>query len=391
MRNFIFIFILSIFSYKSFAQNVDFSIHESFISTRAKGMGGAFTAVTDDYNSMFYNPAALARVKEGNLHLFVRGAIDPKYFDLADDLDKAENAVDEEQAIADVLTKNYGNNFYSRVPTIGAIWIRPNWGVAIIPADLTLNLGMHQQIGPAISVNAYLDTTLAYSYARNVKWGQAGELSVGATAKLINRVQASESVGVAQLAGDQDLFDQGSAREGLFGDMDIGFLYSPKIPEKGFFSLLKAAKPDFALVVRNALDMDPITNLGIIGDDSSDAFKMQRRLDLGSKWQLPQFWVFDPKFAWDVRNILHENWSFEKGNHVGFELGWEMYSWWRGYWSVGLNQWAFDFGDLENWTFGFGAELGWFQIDLATWQENVGTETIDIRSRRYMVELSLDF
>lgn len=354
-------------------------------------MGGAFSAVADDYNSMFYNPAALARLEEGNLHMFVRAAIDTNYFELADDIDKANNESDEETAIANVLSENYGNNYYSRLPTIGAIWVRPNWGIAIIPADLTVDLALHQQIGPSIAVNAYLDTTLAYGYARNVKWGQKGKLSVGATLKVINRVQASEAVGIAQLSGDNEFFDQDSANEGLFADFDLGFLYTPEISKKSFFSFLKYSRPTFAFVTRNLIDSGPITNLNLINEESKDAYKLQRRIDFGSKWQLPKFWVFDPKFAWDIRNILHENWSFEKGNHVGFELGWKMYSWWRGYWSAGLHQWAFDFGDLENWTFGFGAEIGWFQIDLSTWQENVGTEAIDIRGRRYMVELSLDF
>ncbi len=384
-------FLILLLSLPIFAQNVDFSIHESYISTRAKGMGGAFTAVVDDYNSMFYNPAALARLEEGNMHLFLRAAIDTSYLDLADDLNEAGDSDDEETAIANVLTDNYGNNFYSRVPTIGGIWVRPNWGIAIIPADLTIDLGMHQQIGPAVSVNAYLDTTLAYSYARNVKWGQKGELSVGATAKLINRVQASESVGIAQISADESLFDQDSANEGLFGDLDVGFLYTPRISKKSMFSFMKYTKPTFGLVARNLLDLGPVTNLGLISEDSKDAFKMQRRIDFGTKIQLPKLWVFNPKFAWDIRNMLHENWSFQKGNHVGFELGWKLFSWWRGYWSVGLNQWAFDFGDLANWTFGFGAEFGWFQLDFATWQEDVGTEDIDIRGRRYMLELSLDF
>ncbi|MCB0355745.1 MAG: hypothetical protein KDD40_02000 [Bdellovibrionales bacterium] len=209
--------------------------------------------------------------------------------------------------------------------------------------------------------------------------------------KVINRVQASEAVGIAQLSDDQDVFDKSSANEGLFADLDLGFLYTPKIGKKSFFRFLKYSKPSFAFVTRNLVDSGPLTNLNLVDENSKDAYKLQRRIDLGSKWQLPKFWVFDPKFAWDIRNMLHENWSFEKGNHVGFELGWKMYSWWRGYWSAGLNQWAFDFGDLDNWTFGFGAELAWFQIDLSTWQENEGTDTIDIRGRRYMVELSLDF
>ena len=56
-----------------------------------------------------------------------------------------------------------------------------------------------------------------------------------------------------------------------------------------------------------------------------------------------------------------------------------------------MNQWFFDFSKTENWTLGFGARFAWFQIDVSTWQEDMGTKDIDIKNRRYMVELSLDF
>ncbi len=373
------------------ARNVDFSIHNSYISTRAMGMGGAFAAVVDDQSAIFYNPAALARRTDGNMHFFLRGALDNKYAKLSSELDDAQKETDKEQAIADVLTENYGNDYYSRIPTIGASWVRPNWGIAFVPVDLTVDLSLHQQIGPAIALNAYLDTTLAYAYARNVKWGQSGTLSVGGAFKLTNRVEASESVGIAQLAGGGEVFDKDSAHEGLFADIDLGTLWTPKIPDAGWRSWLHFAEPTFAVTVRNLIDSGPVANLGTIGKDSGDASKMQRRLDLGSKWKLPSFWVFEPKFAWDIRDILHENWSFKKGNHVGFEMYWKMFNWWKGYWSVGMNQWAFDPKDFGNWTLGFGARFAWFQLDLATWQEDVGTASIDIRSRRYMLELSLDF
>lgn len=52
------------------APALDFSIHQPYISTRAMGMGNAFTAVADDHSAMFYNPAALARRENGNLHFF---------------------------------------------------------------------------------------------------------------------------------------------------------------------------------------------------------------------------------------------------------------------------------------------------------------------------------
>ncbi|MCB0343255.1 MAG: hypothetical protein KDD59_13500, partial [Bdellovibrionales bacterium] len=51
------------------ADVLDFSIHQEYTSTRALGMGNAFSAVAEDYNALFYNPAALARRKDGNLHM----------------------------------------------------------------------------------------------------------------------------------------------------------------------------------------------------------------------------------------------------------------------------------------------------------------------------------
>jgi hypothetical protein len=93
--------------------------------------------------------------------------------------------------------------------------------------------------------------------------------------------------------------------------------------------------------------------------------------------------VFDPHFSLDVRDILHTNWTPKKGLHVGAELFWQMFSWWKGHWSVGLNQ-GYP-------TLGFGARLGIFQLDLATWGEEAGTDDVPVESRRYVFEMSLDF
>ena len=36
-------------------KSLDFSIHEEYVSTRALGMGNAFTAGADDFSALFYN------------------------------------------------------------------------------------------------------------------------------------------------------------------------------------------------------------------------------------------------------------------------------------------------------------------------------------------------
>ena len=68
---------------------------------------------------------------------------------------------------------------------------------------------------------------------------------------------------------------------------------------------------------------------------------------------------------------------------MGAEFYWEMASWWQGYWSVGLNQ-----GYVSA---GFGGKIGPAQLGIATWGENVGTKSAARESRRFLVEMALDF
>jgi hypothetical protein len=135
--------------------------------------------------------------------------------------------------------------------------------------------------------------------------------------------------------------------------------------------------------IRNVLDYGFKFKGNFINEDSQDPSKLQRRIDLGVKYDLPNWWVFDPHFSLDVRDIGHENWSILKGLHAGAELYWTVFSWWKGSWSVGINQ--------GYWTAGFGARFAWFQLDLASWGEEVGTSSDPKENRRYIVEMSLDF
>ncbi len=360
-------------------KSLDFTIHQEYTSTRALGMGRAFTAVADDHSAMFYNPATLAWRKDGQLRMFLRGGTSPESLELFDEIDEASNADNETQAYSDLIVSHYGDHFYYRVPTIGAVWVRPGWGIALIPADLSLDMSVHRQVGPMVNVNMYLDTTLAFSYAKKLKWlNKRHQLSAGATIKSMHRIHVGEAISAAQFANGQDVFDTSHANEGLTGDLDLGFWWKPPAP-----GILKYFEPSFALVGRNLVDYGFKQNFHFIDENSGEPPKLQRRFDVGSKWDLPDFWVFDPHFALDVRDIGHENWTPEKGSHVGLELYWKMFNWWKGHWSVGMNQ--------MYWTAGFGARLAWFQLDLATFGEEVGTQSAKSESRRYMLEMALDF
>ena len=298
-------------------KSLDFTIHQEYTSTRALGMGNAFIAVADDHSSLFYNPATLAFRKDGHLRMFVRGGAAPESLELFDEIDKAGKAEDDEKAqeYSDLITKHYGDHFYYRVPTIGGVWVRPNWGIALIPADLSLDASVHRQVGPMLNVNLYLDSTLAFAYAKKLNWiNKHHQLSWGTTLKAVHRVHVGQMLSAGMLADGADPFDTSHANEGLTGDIDLGFFWKP--PAGGF---LKYMAPSFAFVGRNLVDYGFTKNFHFIDEDSGEPPKLQRRFDVGSKWQLPTFWVFDPHFALDVRDIGHENWTPKKGSHLDLE------------------------------------------------------------------------
>ncbi len=367
------------------SEPLNFSIHQGYISTRAMGMGNAFTALADDHNALFYNPAALALRERGNMHFFLRGGYDPGLFDFIGEIGDVEGTESEKaEALTDLIESKYGSHFGNPLFALGGFWVRPNWGMAFLPADINLDLALHRQVGPMINVSTYVDSTFVYGYGQSVDWlGANHPLALGATVKAVHRVYIGESVSVASLAAGDDVVDADFAKEGMTFDVDLGTLYSPPIPESGPFRFLQYMKPTFAVVVRNVLDYGFPLQLGLTGDSPGEPPPLQRRIDLGSVYQLPQLWVFDPRFSVDLRNILHDNWSFKKGLHVGAEFYWTMFNWWKGHWAAGLNQ-----GHLS---LGLGAKMAFFQFDLAYWGEEVGTPSAPNKSERFMLELSLDF
>jgi hypothetical protein len=338
-------------------------------------MGNAYVAVVDDHSALFYNPAALAQRTDTQLRLFLRAGADADVIHFYNQIQGANN---DPQKINNVIEQNEQDHLYFRAPTIGGVLVRPHWGLAIIPADFDVDFALHRTVAAGVFVNAYLDTTLAWGYGNFVKVPVLqNPIALGATVEFLHRAYYSDVIQSAQLATNQPLVSFANAEEGGTVDFAVGALYNVKVAPDAKF------KSAFGMMVRNVIDDGFPIKMQYINPHASSPPRLQRRLDVGTKIGLPNFWVFDPKFALDIRDIGYSTWTPMKGLHAGAELYWKMYNWWKGHWSVGINQ--------GYWTAGFGARMAIFQLDIASWGEEVGTTDAKHESRRYILEASLDF
>lgn len=376
MTNRIAVFLIVFLSFQfSFAQSLYSGIRRGYEGTRANGMGGAFTAVADDNTAIFYNPAGMSQLEKGESNWFIKLDADPEIQDFYDEIDAATDSNDEVQAIADVIEKNYGNHFSVRAPSLGFLWARPSWGLAVIPVDLSIDMSLHQSVGPAVHLKAIQDTTIAFAKNWKIpKWHKSGSFHVGVTAKAIYRMDVDEIVDAASISLNDEIFNIENANEGLAIDADVGFLW--KGPWQRY-------NPSAAMVIKNIADYGYLANFELIGEGTGDPENLHRTIDLGFAMDLPSWWVWSSKVAFDIRDMLHPNWNLQKGIHLGAEFMWEVASWFRGGWRAGLNQ--------GYWTAGFTGEFGIFKLDLASYGEEVGVEDTKIENRRFMLEMSLDF
>lgn len=367
---------------------VSFRIHHHYQAPRALGMGDAFVAVANDYSAIFYNPAGLARRTDGEINMSFDVGATPKFATFSKEIETAQNTTgsdsDKQQAIMNVINNNAGSTFGLRVNGPNGIWVRPNWGIAVLPADISVQMDLHNQVGPAINTTVYADTTLAYAYARDFDWIPDSRFSMGITGKFVNRGYFSKAITALEAASDPNLVQKDDLLEGYTVDADIGALWTPNIPSDGILSWLALAKPTFGAVVRNVGEVGFGQSLKLINKEKTDApEKLYRVLDVGSRWEYPSLWIFSGRGTLDIRDIGHPLFSLTKGLHAGLEFDWTMFSWWKGHYNVGINEGYF--------TAGLGAQFALFNLDLVTYGEDVGPQGSPQENRNYMARLNINF
>jgi len=441
MRLFIFGALAALSFQVNAANSLSTKISHHYDSMRALGMGNAFTAVADDYSLIYYNPAGFANKKTNEVQFsLLGGGTTPKTLKLVDDMKKASDTQgtdqDKAQAISNVLEEYYGKTLGGKLQALELFWVRKNWGVSLIPVDLSIEMSIDRQLGPAIDLNVKGDTTLAYGYGKEV----GKHLSVGATAKFVHRISVEQSVSALELASNSDILSSKRFKEGNLIDFDLGVMWNPawfgqivvkeekpeglkvesKLPpaatekkdekrepqseneldqaEKEIADSTKKeeeAKPvvkeihkdklplTLGLVVHNALG-GSFSQSKMINKDATDVpTKMYRVVDVGSQYVITELGDLTVRSMLDFRDLLHPELTFNKSFHAGVEFDYSPSGWFKSQVRGGVNQMYY--------TAGATLLLGVLNIDLVTYGEEVGTTSQKLENRVYAAKLGFNF
>jgi hypothetical protein len=358
---------------------------------RIMGMGGANVAVGGYSSSVFSNPAGLANIDKKNgyvvdiLNIGLSGS--SGIIDFADDLSNAET--DEE--MTDVLEKYAGEHFHVGVDNYSAVSHNGDnfaWSVGLLTAS-DINLEAH----PNGSTNGGLLETTSRVYGGVVVGAaktydtQIGRVDVGVGLKFITQKSYEGALGLSELVNSddiaqtlQDKYEKDSSGVGL----DLGMTYYPF--EDSLWH------PAVGLSVLNIGDMSmddnfgqqPMTvNIGIsITPEVKYLHKFVLAVDYVDIFNENIIRIYDYNSDGDV--VYYSDYTdsdYIKRIRIGAGFGIYDSKWFSAQINTGLYQGAY--------TAGLDISLSILKLNVATYEEQVGTGSVDIPDRRYMALLSL--
>lgn len=346
-------------------------------STRALGMGGAFYGLSDDENALFYNPSGLA---------FYRGGPDFKIALRAEGTTNAVSALQElikpgTRDISDIVAAMepyQGQPIYGGV-TPGMIYFaKRQFAIGLLIGDVKSNAALlGRDLDSSLDITAIADSGLFVGFGFPI----LKNLAVGANLKAIFRAGGRKTYTAADIAQSSSFSIDPRQMGGMGGglDFDLGATYE-HFWAGGMFTRA-------SLTLNNAL-ASQMTFIKV--PDVNAPPGLPRLLSVGTYTQLPGMGVFDHV------GLLVDFAEFGIGGQTDADLGGRGGSFWKhvnlgvevpltSYLSgrLGLRQ--------GNFTAGLGLDLRHFELELATYAEELATHPGRLTARRVALRLAFGF
>ena len=358
---------------------------------RIMGMGGANVAVGAYSTAVFSNPAGLANIKKEHGYvvdiLSIGATTSDQTQEFADDLDAAG---DDSAKIEDVINKYSGEVFNVEVNNYSAVSKNSDmfaWSVGILAATdvSTVVHGNGSATGAPLEVSgrAYGGLILGGAKGFDTK---VGKVDIGLGLKYIQQTSYEGPLYVSDLQGDDAMealktkYEKNSSGFGL----DLGINYKPF--ENSVWH------PAFGLSILNigAMSMDdnfggqPTTvNIGAsITPEISFLNKLVLALDYVDMFNANKVRIYTFDEGNDTQSYTdYTDDDMMKRVRLGAGIGLIDSQYLSTQVNVGLYQGAY--------TAGLDMEITVIKLNFATYQEQIGTGSVDIPDRRYMAQIGI--
>lgn len=326
---------------------------------RPLGMGGAFTAVADDENALFYNPAGLADISTLQVGVF-NPLVDVSENTLDMISDAQDTDFDDTGEVTEFLRDYVGEHQHFRAALFPHVGFNiKSYGIMVAGlAQATLDVDVRNPVWPEAHVDAVTDIGLMAGVGLDVP---VAGLKAGANVKLINRESLDETYTAIDIAADdfdQELEDDMESGSGI--GFDVGVIY--QVPYIDIIDL------DLGLTVQNVPEMD-------MGD--AKPLETQANFGLAVKKKFTGFDLVAALDYMDLSNSYDEDDDPAKRLHMGVEARLPTILSVR----AGLNQGYY--------TAGATVDFKAIRFDVATYGEEVGAHAGQREDRRYIAQITI--
>jgi len=351
-----------------------------FATPKALSMGGAVSAIADDYTALQYNPAGLALVKRWQLRApdLVLAQASKGIKDFKDAIDAAKD--NSAEPIAKQLQRFDGKNASLGFDLLGFAYLRKNFGAAINP--LSLNTSFRVRTPSLLFVKAKVrvisDTGVAVGFAKSF---YSNHLRVGVTLRpFIWRSGFEQKLENQSLTG---VFEPQTSLKQYVGsgwgsDADVGVQGNLNT-----WTIAKAkVKPMAGLVVQNlnatkfSQKMNEKEFLGVVPG-------LERRMNVGIGGTIENWGVFRPTLTFELRDLFIQTHKFMEHISSGLELMLKPKRWLSTAFRLHFYK-----GNIGG---GVGAVMGPAELELGTYAVNLGNGPGIGVNRRYYAQLSAVF
>lgn len=326
-------------------------LHQTWSSVRAMGMGGAYTAVVDDGDALFYNPAALSKVSGVEWTI-----MDPRIGVNGPQALEVAAIASSGSTLADTLTDLYGK----------AIWVGGGGKTSFVMPNFGFAAFSNGDVGVNLQNPAFPELNLNYVFDYGIALGGAIDFipnvwSIGLVAKRLNRTGTNLPVGPSVLASldIESIKDQLKNRGTGYG-LDIGTMLTIPSP----------IQPTLSFSIRNFGYTSFTFEEGVQAPPRSEP-----DMTLGGSltFDTP---VFNITTAMDYRFLDRADIQMGKKLHLGVEFDLPLLQL-----RAGLNQGYY--------TAGATFDMGVLALDAATYGVELGEYPGQLEDRRYVVQMTL--